>query len=154
MIRQGGYTDLQAVFDLGMRLKRRTPYVTVPVDKEQAMKTLRQCISSKNGCIFIDEVSGEPAGVIVGIAEQLWYSSKRYATDLLLYSGAHRGGARLINAFLAWAWAHPAVVDVTMGVSSGLHSRTSHEWFVAQGFERVGGMYQMGRYDWAKRAVA
>lgn len=148
MIRAATFNDLPAVFELGVKLKKRTPYALLAVDHEMALKTLRGCLSSANGCVYVAEHDGKITGTIVGVAEPLWYSNKRVATDLLLYSGRRGDGKKLMQMFLYWATHHPNIVDITLGQTSGLHLELSDEWYRKQGFERVGGMFQMNRFDY------
>lgn len=135
--------DLQQMIELGYRLCDQTPYKNIPRDRPAIVRTFTRAMSSQFACAFVTERDGKLTGLIVGIAEQLWFSRARYATDLLFYSEHPGDGRKLLKLFLAWAWKVPGVVEVTMAQSSGMKSVGS--LYRREGLQRVGGLFTMVR---------
>lgn len=149
MIRKATTSDLQAIVALGYRLCDRTPLADIPRDRPAIVHTITQCMASQYGCCLVAEHDRQITGVILGIAQQYWFSRKRQATDLMFTAETPRDGLRLLRAFVTWAWAVPNVVEVALGQSSGIEVERTGKVFKRLGFEQVGGIYSM---RWAQRA--
>lgn len=130
-----------------MRLKTKTPYATFPYDRERALKQMRTCISSRTACALVSEQCGELDGVLLGVVEQLWFSSASIASDLMFYSERPLVGYSLLKRFIEWAWAVPSVRQILMGQSSGIAIDELAQIYQRLKFARVGGFYELGRYD-------
>lgn len=141
MIRVGRPGDLQQMVELGYRLCDRTPYAHIPRDRPSIVRTFTQAMSSALGCAFVSEHEGKLTGLLIGVAQELWWSRMRFATDLVFYAERAGAGVLLGRQFLDWAWNVPRMVDVTMGQSSGLDPERSAAIYRRLGLQRVGGLY-------------
>lgn len=141
MIRQARVADWPAFYELGQRLLSRTPYSKFPVDRQSAMHAYGQCISSALGFAMVAESDGKLTGVLLGVADRLWWSNKRYASDLIFYSEDGRSGLALMRAFIKWAESVPGVVDITMAQSSGINIEKTAALYRRCGFQRVGNLW-------------
>lgn len=127
--------------ELGFRLCDRTPYARIKRDRPSIVKTFSAAMSSKFGCAFVTERDGKLTGMLVGVAQELWWSRSRFATDLVFYSERVGDGLKLMRRFVEWAWATPGVVEITMGQSSGINARGAEAFYRRGGLELVGGVY-------------
>ena len=139
-VRKAEIEDYPAWCDLVRRLFDKTPYAAIPVDLPAISKLYSQCLHSKLGCVYVAE-HGRLTGTIMGVAQTLWFSQKRYATDLLFYSERPGDGRLLLRAFLDWAWSLPSVVEVTLGQSSGIDVERTGILYERAGLTRVGSLY-------------
>lgn len=140
-IRKAVPEDLNAMVDLAYRLCDRTPYAHIARDRPSVVKTFCMAMSSQFGCAFVTEHQGSISGLLIGVAQQLWWSRARYATDLVFYSERAGDGYRLLKRFMDWAWSAPGVVEITMGQSSGIDPKRSAALYRRAGLELVGGVY-------------
>jgi hypothetical protein len=143
VIRKATAHDLQAIIDMGYRLCDRTPQSQVKRDRQAIAQTITTCMNSSLGCCFVSERGGRLSGVILGVAQQYWFSRQRQAVDLMFTSEHPGDGLRLLRKFVDWAWAVPGVVEVTMAQSSGIEVERTGRVFERVGFHQVGGVYSM-----------
>lgn len=147
MIRAATLTDIPQIEALGMRLKLKTPYATFPYHRERALKQLRTCVSSRTACAYVSDDEGTLDGVLLGVCEPLWFSQALIASDLMFYSERPLVGYVLLKRFITWAWTVPSVRQILMGQSSGIAVDELGEIYRRLNFERVGGFYELGRFD-------
>lgn len=143
MIRKATAYDLQDIIEMGYRLCDRTPQAHVKRDRPAIAQTLTHCMNSAYGCCFIAEHSGQLTGVIVGMAQQYWFSRQRQAVDLMFVAERVGDGPRLLRRYTAWGWSVPGVVEVTCAQSSGIEIERTAELFEHAGFKRVGSVFSM-----------
>lgn len=152
-LRDATHPDIANLCELFLRLKRMGPYALQPHDLDRARSTMRRCISSPQGYFKVLEVNGELRGGLMGVVEEFWWSGRRYASDLAIFSQMPRGGELLVRDFCTWAWKQRAVIEVLIGQSSGDSIDATHNLFTSMGFEHAGGLYRLTRYE-ALGAVA
>lgn len=145
MIRDATISDWPALYALGQRLVARTPYSHLSIDRERTLKVYGQCLSSALGFAKVSESDGQITGVLLGIADRLWWSKARYASDLVFYCEDGRSGLPLMRAFVEWAWSIPGVVEITMGRSSGIDVHKTDALYRRCGFEKVGSLWMKQR---------
>jgi len=145
MIRKATAADLQAIIEMGYRLCDRTPQAHVKRDRPSIAKQLTACMSSAFGCVFVAEHEKQITGVIVGIAQQFWFSNQRQAVDLMFVAERVGDGPRLLKAFVEWAWKVPGVVEVAGAQSSGIEIERTAEMYERLGFQRVGSVFSMNQ---------
>lgn len=148
MIRKATAYDLQAIVDLGYRLCDRTPLADVPRDRPAVVQAITNCMHSQFGCCYVAEHDKQITGVILGIAQQYWFSRKRQAVDLMFTAETAGDGIQLARAFIEWAWRVPNVVEVALAQSSGLDIERTGKLYQRLGLEHSGGVYSM---RWAQR---
>jgi hypothetical protein len=149
MIRYATPHDLQAIIEVGYRLCDRTSLADIPRDRPSIVHTITDCIASQFGCCFVAEHDKKITGVLLGIAQQFWFSRKRQATDLMFTAETPRDGWRLARAFIDWAWRVPGVIRVDFAQSSGIDVARTDKFFKRLGCEHTGGVYSM---NWEQRA--
>lgn len=154
MIRRATLSDVEPMIDALMRTKRRSVYATVTVDKDMARKTIRQCISAPQAYAAITEHGGQISGVLLGIKEQLWFSRMSEAKDLVYHAARASDLRDLLEDFCAWAWKDQRVCAVLVGQSSGVQVERTTGVIRAQGFDLVGGVFRLGRWDVPNQQVA
>lgn len=147
MIRLATIADVPAIEELGIRLKRLTPYATWPYVRDRALAQIRQCVGGGLRCAFVAEHEGQVRGFLLGIAQEQWHSNWRSATDFAIYSEVPLGGFLMVEAFVGWAWSKPTVHEVLIGQSSGLDQDSFGALLERLNFQKVGGLYQLGRHD-------
>lgn len=140
-VRAATPADLPQLIELTLRLKPKTPWAGIELDRPALVRTYSMCMSSLFGCAFVlEDKGGRVTGMIIGVAQQLWWSRRRYATDLVFYS--EKGdGRRLLQAFRRWAWSVPGVVEITMGQSSGIDIERTRKLYERAGMKLIGHMY-------------
>lgn len=143
MIRKANAKDLQAIIEMGYRLCDRTPQAHVKRDRPMIARQITACMSSAFGCCFVAEHDGKLTGVILGTAQQYWFSNQRQAVDLMFVAERIGDGPRLLKAFVDWGWSVPGVVEVAGAQSSGIEIERTTEMYEHLGFQRVGGVFSM-----------
>lgn len=143
MIRKATPRDLHAIIDMGYRLVDRTPLAHVKRDRPAIAQTITNCMVSAFGCCFVAQHKGEITGVIVGLAQQFWFSRQRQAVDLMFVAERPGDGMRLLRQFVDWAWTVPGVVEVAGAQSSGIDIERTEKLYLRAGFTRVGGVFSM-----------
>lgn len=146
-VRKATPNDLQQMVELGFRLCDKTPYAHIERDRPSIVRAFTMAMSSQFGCAFVTETErdGKLTGILVGAAQQLWWSRVRYATDLCFYSERAGDGYAMLKKFIAWAWGTPCVIEITMGQSSGIDTKRSAALYRRAGLTLVGGLYTMVR---------
>jgi hypothetical protein len=147
MIRKGRIDDLPQFWELGTRLLQQTPYASIEVDRQCVYRTFAQCINSSLCCCFVAEHDGKLSGVILGVAQEVWWSRSRSASDLMFYAERPGDGARLLKEFEKWAWNVPRMGDVTVAQSSGIDVDRMDALYHRRGYRTVGAVYCMTRSD-------
>lgn len=143
MIRRASAKDLQAIIEMGYRLCDRTPQAHAKRDRPTIAKQITACMSSAFGCCFVAEHDGKLSGVILGIAQQYWFSTQRQAVDLMFVAERVGDGPRLLRAFVDWAWKVPGVIEVGAAQTSGIEIERTAEMYERLGFQRVGSVFSM-----------
>lgn len=152
MIRKGVISDFPQFWELGQRLLAQTPYAELEIDRASVSKTFGHCVNSALGCCFVAEHGGTLRGIILGVAQDLWWSRSRSASDLIFYAEVPGDGARLLKAFEEWAWKVPRMGDVTVAQSSGIDVDRMDALYRRRGFRRVGAVYTKTRTDHERRS--
>lgn len=143
MIRKATANDLQDIIEMGYRLCDRTPLAHVKRDRPAIAQTLTSCMNSAFGCCFVSQRGGRLTGVIVGIAQQYWFSRQRQAVDLM-FTAEHPGdGLLLLRRFVEWGWSVPGVVEVSGAQTSGIEVERTARLYERVGFQRVGSVFSM-----------
>lgn len=142
-VRKAVPMDLPRMIELGYRLCDQTIYKDVKRHRPSIMKTFTLAMTSKFGFAYVAEHGEKLTGILIGIADHLWFSEDRYATDLLFYSERPGDGLKMLRKFVEWAWTTPRVVEITMGQSSGIDIERMDALYARAGLTKVGSMYAM-----------
>jgi hypothetical protein len=139
-IREARIPDLPQVLELLGRLHAKLEsYVGAPLDRESLVFAFGRCVNDKRCAAFVAEHEGALVGVLLGITQELWFSTAREALDLVTYSERAGAGPLLVRRFARWAERIPRVVAVSIGQTSGLDDAGRYEQaLLGLGFKRIG----------------
>jgi len=154
MIRNARIADLPGMRECAERLHEQSPYRDVPGDLQTFAHTIGQCISNAFGFAMVAEREGKITGLMLGAAVPLWFCKKRSASDIVTYAEHPGDGARMIRAFIQWAWSIPNVIEVTMAQSSGIEVERTAMIYEREGLERVGSIFTAVREEKAAEVAA
>lgn len=141
MIRLARIGDLPGCLQLGRRLHEQTPWHEIPIDTATVGRTFGECINNAFGFAMVAVHDREVTGLLLGVAEPLWFAPKRSAKDIVLVSEYPGDGRRLARRFIEWAWSIPSVVDVTLSQSSGIAVPRMDVFYRRLGLRCVGSLY-------------
>lgn len=145
MIRAVTYRDLDAIVVLAHEAHALSEYRHVPTDEPKFRKLVLMLATSKQHLALVsagDE--GTVNGFLLGFSEEIFFSRKKYATDLMVYARHPRAGLALTEHFIEWALAREDVVQIVLGVSATLvDPRAAGRLYRRLGLNRVGGLYEV-----------
>lgn len=156
MIRRATLDDFPALYAVGDELRARSPtYRTVPLERARSLRTLANCINDSRGFAWVacKSAQDEPDGLLLGIAEPMWWCNERYATDLVFFASRPWDYVMLLRQFLHWAHTVPRVVEVTMGVSAGINPDQLRHVYKRCGLQTLGGLYTLSLAPIPQRMV-
>lgn len=146
-LRPATLADIPQLTTLFLRLKQGGPYAFIPHDLPTAQRAMRQCVSGPGKYLRVIVAGDVLVAALMGGTQPFWWGKRRYASDYALFSQIPRGGEWLVRDFCGWAWKQPGVVEVLMGQSSGDAIEATRALFEGLGFERVGGIFRLTRYE-------
>ena len=114
-----------------------------PFSAAAARRSIREIMRRPDYVALIAAEDGEITGFLFGMVDAVFYGRTLYATDTEFY--AHRGGKELVSEFRKWAKSKGAAIRLHATANKERDERRDQakdRWFIAQGLERVGGMYQ------------
>lgn len=124
MIRRIQPDDIEQVMQLCKELHARSRYSRFKPHWPTIARLLVRGTASMFARVFVAEHDGKVTGVLYAVAEEYFWAEAgagaRFVTDLFTFSKRRGDAKRLIDAMVAWAWTVPRVVNVEMGVSSGI----------------------------------
>ena len=136
-IRLGDVPDIRAICELAQELLDQSAYAGIKPDPEKFKRLVANMMGDKTSrVILIVDDQDKPQGFLIGLVEELFFSRKRYGTDMAVYvrEGYRHLAPRMFREFIKWAESKPRVVRIMFGISSGIGN-----------VERVGKMYnQLG----------
>ncbi len=86
MIRVAKNSDLPKIIKVCKEAHQLSISKDVPLDEDILRKNTQVCILSAEHLVNVVEIGGDIEGVFIGVANQLWYSRKKQATDLFFYT--------------------------------------------------------------------
>ncbi len=143
MIREATYKDLFDIRDLLLEVQDEVGYGHVTIHEMVGMKALNHLISSKRGLVLVSYDEGKLIGVLAASAIDYWCSERDYyVTDLLFICKDPIVSNAMINAVEKWAESlRINVVDITLGISSGVKIDRTEDFYESKGYHRIGGSY-------------
>lgn len=132
-VRVADIPDMDALCDLGEELLNHSVYANIKPDEEKFRRFVAGMMGIKTGTVLVVvDDNDKPQGFLLGVVDELFFSTRRQATDLAVYvrEGYRHLAPRLFRTFIKWAESKPRVERVTLGISSGIGDP-----------ERVGKMY-------------
>ncbi len=124
MIRQATHDDMPALLELARELVAEGRFASFGFI-EQKVRDRFEALIAGAGAIFVAERDGEiVGGMAAGIGGD-WFSDVPLTFDFGIYTrSVARGGiagGRLVEAYLMWAKSLAPVVNINVGVTSGIN---------------------------------
>ena len=143
MIRKATYKDLYDIKDLLLNVQNDVGYGHVHINEMCGMKALNQLISSKMGLVLVSHNEDKLTSVLAATPIDYWCSLKDYyVTDILFISSDPHASSRMIDLVEEWAFGLSInVVDVSLGISSGVNLERTEQFYERKGYRRIGSTY-------------
>jgi len=146
-IREAEVADIGQIHELAKELVAESVYRGIEMDDNQFKRTIATQIGSRAAAVFVVvDYDGAVQGFLVGMVQQLFWSKSKFATDLCTYvrpEARHIGGF-MVRRFIKWAKGMPGVVEITLGISSGIGDVARvGRMYERMGLEHVGGLHVM-----------
>lgn len=146
-IRLGDIPDIKAINELGHELLEQSVSSGIPLDDSKFRLLVANMMGMKLGEVWVVvDDDDKPQGFLLGLVEDLFYSRQRYATDIAVYvrEGYRHLAPRLFREFIKWAKSKPRVVQITLGLASGIGDPDRvGRMYEKLGLFRVGGIYSV-----------
>lgn len=144
-VRLADIPDIDALCELGRELLEQSVYAGIKPDEYKFKTLLAGLMGSKNGTVLVvTDDDNQPQGFLLGMVDELFFSREKYATDLAVYARkAYRQYVpAMYRRFVKWASNRPKVVQISMGISSGIgDAERIGRMYELMGFDRTGGLY-------------
>lgn len=102
-IRVAGVEDEMAITGLLYDLLAETAYNVAPIDPERVAAQLHQATRGKGGFALLAEHEGVPAGILILVPIQWWWSQKVFLQDVAYYVAPEARGSSIAMDLLAGA---------------------------------------------------
>jgi len=145
MIRKATLRDITEIVVFLKSVQPYSAYDGIKVYDDHLKKNLTHLLSTPMGLLLVVEKDGKICGALGAVANSLWFSRRRYATDLFCVVNADgKGyGVGLVRRFLLWARAIPGVKEIYTSVSSEMDDAgRTDRLYKKIGWRRVGGLYR------------
>lgn len=146
-VRDARVEDILRIYDLGLELLDDSFYRGIKVNDTKFKRTVAMLIGSKLGKVLVIADEQDIAqGFLVGMADELFFSNSKFVTDLCMYArpDARYMAGFMIKRFLRWGMSVKGVVEITLGISSGMGDpERIGRIYERLGLTRVGGLYMM-----------
>ena len=152
-VRIADIPDMKSIVELGYELLEKSTSNGIKVDESKFKMLVAGMIGSKKGIVYVVVDDNDvPQGFLLGMIDELFYSPQRFATDLATYvrEEYRHLAPRMYKKFIAWAKSKPKVVEITLGISSGIgDTERVGKLYEKLGFSRMGGLYmtQVKKHD-------
>lgn len=142
MIRKAEVRDAPAIWELAQEAHSTAYYSSIPLSEVKCKRILAMMIGSPSQFAWVSEKEGGVHGVLLGCVDEILWSTKKEATDILFYvRPCSKGdGFRLAKKFISWARNIPAVYMIGFSVSTG-EPREAERLYQGLGLTRLGGIY-------------
>lgn len=157
MIRKATYQDAPAIMALIRANHLRSKYAAYRI-AEPALQHVVAAMIAQQGqmgpqgsCVFVAERDGEPVGFIAGILDRIYgIGSKMCAQDLFFINEGGVGETlRLLDAYIAWARAIRAVLEIKVSWNDALPGADRvAKLYAHKGFAKCGEVFEI-RTDFA-----
>lgn len=141
-IRDAVLDDIPGLVALAREAYAKSSWIKVEPVETDFMAVMRRLIADSRYCLFVAVKDGQVVGALAGLSDELFYSRKKYATDLWFYvSEEGKGsGVWLLKRFINWA-KRPGVVEISVAISSGIDESRTGKLYERIGLEPVGTIY-------------
>lgn len=139
MIREANFNDIDEIMRIGDELIQVSEYVDMPIEPHLCRRNLAMMIGSKKFFSVVDEVNGQLYGFMFGVIDSVFWSTVKYATDIVIFSKTN-SGIKMIKQFDTWAKSNGAIKSI-MAVTSGVDKDRTAKLYVALKASHVGGVF-------------
>lgn len=137
--------DITEAMEVGKRILARSVY-GADVFELQARKFMLRAINDKTMQLWVAEHKGKVVGFLMAAVEQHWFSKKKFTCDMGFLVEDHHGNyaPTMVRRYKKWAKLQPNVVDIFIGITSGLDKdgRTAR-MLENLGFTNIGGTFAL-----------
>lgn len=144
-IRLGDIPDIDQICDLAKELLEQSIYADIEPDRSKfRLLVANMCGDKTSRVMVIVDDENNLQGFLLGMVEELFFSRRRYGTDLCMYvrEGFRHLAPSMIRQFIHWAKSKPRVDLVLFGISSGFGDpERTGKLYASLGFANVGGIY-------------
>lgn len=149
MIREIRQNEVPDLIQIGLRLHQQSAYGEYPLAVPEVFKGVMQMVQSANATVLVSVKKNRIRGYLGLIVQPYWWASPvsgpRFAFDRHFFASNKEILKDLVEAGTDWAFAKPRVVDITLGVASGIKTEEMCEALELAGMERLGGFYWISR---------
>lgn len=139
MIREANFNDIDEIMRIGNELIAISEYADMPIDPHLCRRNLAMMIGSKKFFSVVDEVNGQLYGFMFGVIDSVFWSSVKYATDIVIFS-KRNSGIKMIKQFDSWAKSNGAIKAI-MAITSGVDKDRTAKLYLALDAKYVGGVF-------------
>ena len=144
MIRTATLADIPAILAIGRQTVEKSPVLSKDgVVDAVASKAIRNAINHGLHEVFVAVVDDTVVGFFIAVQDQLWYSGKKYATDLAfcVAEGHENQAVWLLKRILRWC-VQRKVPSARLVISSGFdNAKRTGEMYQRLGFTQADGVY-------------
>jgi len=144
-VREGDTDDISGIIELLKELHVESVFKDVPFSDSTTRQFILTMMGIKDGTILVvADDKDRPQGVMIGMIDSLFFSKKRYATDVVFYvrDAAAQQAPWMVKRFRRWAKGRPGVYKLMMGISSGIDNEgRTEQLYEALGLEKIGGLF-------------
>lgn len=153
IVRKPKPSELQEMVDLGKVMWGEGVFnVTEDYDSDAAMDFgLNALTESMSGgdfymCVAKEDESSPIIGMVIGQSVPYFFCpKKKMVVDHIVYVHKDKRGSsaayRMLKDFEDWAKTQNAV-EISMGVSTGIHPEKTHDFYTKMGYTHAGGIYK------------
>lgn len=135
--------DLELVLPLAKAMRDESPrYQRRRWSEDKVRMLVEYFASGPHGGAFVADEDGQIVGMVAGGAAEDFFGPDMFGADLVLYVTPEKRGSsaamRLVRAFETWCFANPAVTEITLGVSTGVHAEATVRMYEKLGYRLIG----------------
>ena len=135
-MRRATHADVPRLFELGAAMHAESRYRKFQLNQRKSEAFFASIINDERFIVLLD---GEPAhAMLIAVVSDFWWGDDKESSDLIIYvTPDRRGGisaARLIRGYAAIAEGM-GVADIKIGVSSGIDTERTLQFFERLGFQ-------------------
>lgn len=146
-IRHATLAEVPVTVMLAQAMHAETAYRNLEFDQAKVTELFTRLVQDEPGCLLVVEKDDVLVGFLAGGIGEDYFGPGQFAFEFGVYlDPRHRGGvcgARLVQAFLAWADSL-GVHRKHMAVSTGITTDRTGALYEKLGAERAGNLYTWG----------
>ena len=136
--------DVESCIMLGFLMHKESALNDIPFNIPKMRSIANACLTHPDWSCHTAKVNDIVVGIVVGLINEFWFSSERYAMDLALYvHPEYRGSSaaiRLLTEFTKWC-STKNVKQIRMGESTRVNPEATKKLYEKVGFEVAGQLF-------------